>query len=427
VVAGINVGAQPYWNAEATMLMHTKGVLIMTPDSAMVLTGKQSLDYSGGVSAEDNFGIGGYDRIMGPNGEAQYWAPDLTSAVDVLLAHYEHTYTAPGERFPRPAPTTDPADRDISASPHTAPGTDFSTLGEIFDPAGNPERKKPFDIRSLLFGVVDADHRPLERWADMTDAESAVVLDAHLGGQPVALIGFESRPLPRHGHHPVDGPSQWTAGTLFPRSSKKTARAINAASGNRPLVILANLSGFDGSPESLRQLQLEYGAEIGRAVVNFDGPIAFCVVSRYHGGAFVVFSGTLNDNMEIAAVEGSYASVIGGAPAAAVVFAAEVTKRTAADPRVAGLQTGIAEATANGTHDEASRLRAKLASVWPAVHSEKLGQLADEFDSVHSIERARGVGSVHTIIPAARLRPYLIEAVQRGMGKTIARACHSRA
>ncbi|MEO6500312.1 MAG: biotin carboxylase N-terminal domain-containing protein, partial [Jatrophihabitantaceae bacterium] len=30
VVAGINVGAQPYWNAEATMLMHTKGILVMT-------------------------------------------------------------------------------------------------------------------------------------------------------------------------------------------------------------------------------------------------------------------------------------------------------------------------------------------------------------------------------------------------------------
>ena len=27
VVAGINVGAQPYWNAEATMLMHTSGIL----------------------------------------------------------------------------------------------------------------------------------------------------------------------------------------------------------------------------------------------------------------------------------------------------------------------------------------------------------------------------------------------------------------
>ena len=128
VVTGINVGAQPYWNAEATMLMHAKGVLIMTPDSAMVLTGKHSLDYSGGVSAEDNFGIGGYDRIMGPNGEAQYWAPDLSAAVDLLLAHYEHTYVAPDERFPglrRPAtlPTgTSPAPRTLPAptSPRSA-------------------------------------------------------------------------------------------------------------------------------------------------------------------------------------------------------------------------------------------------------------------------------------------------------------------
>ena len=417
VVTGINVGAQPYWNAEATMLLHTSGVLIMTPDSAMVLTGKQSLDYSGGVSAEDNFGIGGYDRIMGPNGEAQYWAPDLSSAVDVLLAHYEHAYVAAGERFPRPAPTGDPDDRDISSSPHDGP--EFAVLGEIFDPAINPERKKPFDMRSLLTGVIDADHPPLERWADTADAASVLVLDAHLGGQPVALIGFESKPLTRHGFWPVDGPSQFTAGTLFPRSSKKTARAINAASGNRPVVILANLSGFDGSPESLRQLQLEYGAEIGRAVVNFDGPIVFCVVSRYHGGAFVVFSGTLNDNMEIAAVEGSYASVIGGAPAAAVVFAAEVRKRTSADPRVADLQAAIAEATASGAHDEASALRAKLAAAWPAVHAEKLGQLADEFDRVHSIERAREVGSVQAIVPAARLRPYLIDAVRRGMQRTL--------
>jgi acetyl-CoA carboxylase carboxyltransferase component len=305
-------------------------------------------------------------------------------------------------------------------APHAGPADEFSTLGEIFDPISNPGRKKPYDVRSLLRGVVDADHEPLERWADMGDAESAVVVDAHLGGQPVALIGFESRPLPRHGPYPVDGPSRWTAGTLFPRSSKKTARAINAASGNRPLVILANLSGFDGSPESLRQLQLEYGAEIGRAVVNFDGPIVFCVVSRYHGGAFVVFSGTLNDNMEVAAVEGSYASVIGGAPAAAVVFATEVRKRTAADPRVTGPQGAIAEASASGDHDKASRLRAELDAAWPAVHAEKLGQIADEFDSQHSIQRAQSVGSVQAIVPAAGLRPYLIEAVQRGMRRTMA-------
>src|SRR5699024_7829001 len=114
LVAGINVGAQPYWNAEATMLMHTKGILVMTPDSAMVLTGKQSLDYSGGVSAEDNFGIGGYDRVMGPNGQAQYWAPNMGAAIEVLFAHYAHAYVAPGERFPRPTETEDPVDRDVS-------------------------------------------------------------------------------------------------------------------------------------------------------------------------------------------------------------------------------------------------------------------------------------------------------------------------
>ena len=111
---------------------------------------------------------------------------------------------------------------------------------------------------------------------------------------PVCLLGIESRNLPRGGEHPADGPSSWTGGTLFPLSSKKVARALNAASGNRPAVVLANLSGFDGSPESMRKLQLEYGAEIARAVVNFRGPIVFLVVSRYHGGAYVVFSRALN-------------------------------------------------------------------------------------------------------------------------------------
>jgi acetyl-CoA carboxylase carboxyltransferase component len=227
----------------------------------------------------------------------------------------------------------------------------------------------------------------------------------------VTVIGIESHPLPRRGSYPADGPDQWTAGTLFPRSSKKTARAINAASGNRPLVVLANLSGFDGSPESLRNLQLEYGAEIGRAITNFDGPIVFCVVSRYHGGAFVVFSGVLNDTMEVLAVEGSYASVIGGAPAAAVVFTREVDKRTAADPRVRELEAALASADAV----QQAHLRAELATVRGVVRSEKLGEVADEFESIHDIERAQRMGSVHAIIPAAELRPRLIAAVERGM------------
>ena len=283
---GVNVRAQPYWNAEATMLKHTRGNLVKTPQSSMVLTGKRALDYTGSVSAENNEGIGGYDRIMGLNGQAQYWAKDIDEACHILFRHYEQTYVAPGERFPRSAVTTDPFDRDVRAYPHAKNrGDGFSQVGEIFSDETNPGRKKSFDIRTVMMAVVDQDHPPLERWPGMRNAESAVVWDAHLGGYSVCLIGIESRPVPRLGFVPADGPDQWYAGTLFPLASKKVARAINAASHNRPVVILANLSGFDGSPESMRKLQLEYGAEIGRAVVNFKGPMIFCVISRYHGGA----------------------------------------------------------------------------------------------------------------------------------------------
>ena len=186
------------------------------------------------------------------------------------------------------------------------------------------------------------------------------------------------------------------------------------------MVVLANLSGFDGSPESLRKWQLEYGAEIGRAVVNFEGPIVFCVVSRYHGGAFVVFSGALNDDMEVLAVEGSYASVIGGAPAAAVVFAGDVDARTEADPRVADIQDRLADADGDEQGRASARARARDARA--AVRSEKLGEVAAEFDRLHSIERALEVGSVDAIIPASALRPHLIEAVERGIARTEAAA-----
>jgi acetyl/propionyl-CoA carboxylase alpha subunit/acetyl-CoA carboxylase carboxyltransferase component len=415
VVTGINVGAQPYWDAEATMLMHTKGVLIMTPQSAMVLTGKQALDYSGGVSAEDNIGIGGFERIMGPNGQAQYWAPTIQDACRVLMRHYEHAYVVPGERFPRRRPTHDPGDRDVRTAPHTAvAGSDFAVVGDVFSAERNPERKKPFDIRSVMRAVTDIDSDPLERWARWRTAEIAVVWDAHIGGYPVCLLGLESRTLARRGFQPADGPPSWTSGTLFPQSARKIARAINAASGNRPVVVLANLSGFDGSPESMRRWQLEYGAEIGRAVTNFRGPIVFVVVSRYHGGAFVVFSNRLNDQLEIAAVEGSFASVIGGAPAAGVVFVKEVAARTEDDPRIAELREQVETGESSAGHATLSETRA-------AVRAEKLGEVAAEFDAIHNIQRALAVGSVDRIIPAAELRPYIIDALERGITETLRR------
>jgi hypothetical protein len=114
--------------------------------------------------------------------------------------------------------------------------------------------------------------------------------------------------------------------------------------------------------------------------------------------------------MEVLAVEGSHASVIGGAPAAAVVFAGEVARRTAADPRVVALRATVDAAA----EEEQVRLAAELAERTAAVRAEVIGALADEFDAVHTVERALAVGSVHRIISAGELRPALVSALERG-------------
>lgn len=400
IVSATNVGAQSYWNAEATMLMHTKGLLIMTENASMLLTGKKALDFSGSVSGDTNIDIGGAEKIMAPNGQAQIRVPDLSDAFRVLFRHYRYTYISSDWDSPLPLKTEDSDDRDISDYPYSdAMGQGFVRIGDIFDPEKNPDRKKPFDMRQLMSSVIDTDGGHLERWQSMHDSETSIVWECQIGGIPAGMIGIESRTLSRIGEVPSDGPESWNGGTLYPMSSKKTARALNAFSGSVPAVILANLSGFDGSPESLRKLQLEYGAEIGRAVVNFKGPLIFIVTARYHGGAYVVFSKKLNPSLTAAAVEGSFASVIGGAPAAAVVFPRKVLKETYADERIKEVSAEL---------EKNSITRAEFADIFKKVYNEKQRELGHEFDRIHSVERARKVGSIDDIVSPEGLRPYII-------------------
>jgi acetyl-CoA carboxylase carboxyltransferase component len=407
VVHGVNVGAQSYWNALATMQGHTRGVLVMTPGAAMVLTGRAALEASGSVSADDEVALGGLERVMGPNGEAQYYAGDIGAAFGILAEHQRYAYVVPGEAGPRPHRTADPTDRDVTAFPYPADlDHGFRTVGEVFDDRTNPGRKRPFAMRVVMQALVDQDGGSLERWRGWIGAETAIVWDAHLGGRSVCLVGIESQSVEREGYHPHDGPSSWTGGTLFPLSSKKVARALNAASGVRPVVILANLSGFDGSAESLRKLQLEYGAEIARAVVNLAGPICFLVVSRYHGGAYVVFSKSLNPRMRAAALTGSYASVIGGGPAAAVVFTREVRVRAGKHPDVQRLRDVLRARPTPAAREAVER------AMGDAVLAAQ-AELAAEFDAIHSVERARAVGSLDDIVEPRAMRPYLIETLDR--------------
>ena len=61
------------------------------------------------MAAEDEVAIGGFERIMGPNGEAQYYARNLAEAYRTLYEYYRYCYVQPGERHPRRFETEDPA------------------------------------------------------------------------------------------------------------------------------------------------------------------------------------------------------------------------------------------------------------------------------------------------------------------------------
>jgi hypothetical protein len=98
-----------------------------------------------------------------------------------------------------------------------------------------------------------------------------------------------------------------------------------------------------------------------------------------------------------------------------VVFAGEVNARTRADERV----RAVARRLEAASPADRTRLQVDHDEVFATVRSEVLGAVAAEFDAVHSIERARDVGSVHRIIPAERLRPELVAAVERGMRATL--------
>lgn len=378
IVAGINVGAQSYWNSTATMLGHCAGMLVMVDGSAMVLTGRRALAMSGGVSSETDLALGGYPEVMGPNGQAHHRATSLEDAYDLVLAH--HSLLA---RTGGPMRTGDPVDRDVCASPYEGHGG-WGTVGEILDGAANPDRTRPFEIRPVMGALADADAPRLERWTDMQGADGAVVWDTAIAGQPVTLIGIESHPRAEPGDHgPSGSDTVWAGGTLYPAASKKIARAITHASGRRPVVVLANLAGFDGSAWSLRNNQLEWGAEIARSVVNFRGPIVVVTIGRFHGGAYVVFNKTLNPGLRMIALSDTRVSVIGGSAAAEVVLGRRVKAR---------IEERISVGAAEGMDEESLRRAARA-------------DVAAEFDAVHSVERAFRTRSVDEVIDAPGLRP----------------------
>ena len=79
----------------------------------------------------------------------------------------------------------------------------------------------------------------------------------------------------------------------------------------------------------------------------------------------------------------------------------------------------IEKAIGEASGPERVRLRGLARELRKEVKAAKISELADEFDRIHSIHRAQRVGSVHCIIKARELRPYLIAAVERGIQREL--------
>ena len=154
--------------------------------------------------------------------------------------------------------------------------------------------------------------------------------------------------------------------------------------------------------------------------MNRDGPIVFCVVSRYHGGAFVVFLQRLNEWLEAVALEG-FRHRLG--------YRRGARRRRRRSGGQAAHGAGAANRRARRTHRgcvgaERQRLRGERAAAWEEAHAEERGWLAAEFDSVHSVQRALQTGSISRIIPPSSMRLF-IEAVERGMRRAARPAASS--
>jgi hypothetical protein len=91
-----------------------------------------------------------------------------------------------------------------------------------------------------------------------------------------------------------------------------------------------------------------------------------------------------------------------------VVFSREVRAQALDDPRVKD-KTEIARRNPSEIN------RAALEAVLREVTLEKQASTAVEFDAIHTVERARQVGSLSEIFEPADLRPRVIAALEESL------------
>lgn len=346
-----NIGAQAYWNSLATILPRTKGIMILTDQGSVALTGERTLvaalkhslneeeikEKARQLFPNGTKDLGGYETIYGPNGEAVARAEDLFEACEKLLLH--HAFTS-GIR---------------QKGVYGFEKTELKSLRKIVEEIQRGRGRHKNQILSLihdqdtLFGMkfwenIEEKRAPIPGMFCLSQQPTVEVREIRINGFPIMAIC------------PPIGP-------LTPMDADIISKAIYKASGRIPVLVIGSLTGYHSDPFSMLQGQLIFGASIVDAIVRFEGPLIIVNLGMIIGGTFVTFNKQLNPDVSILAIEGSSIQVVGGAIASKIIFGKKSRK-----------------------HHETDR------------------EIARNYDHVHTAKRAEAMGSVDKVIPLENLK-----------------------
>jgi methylmalonyl-CoA decarboxylase subunit alpha len=185
------------------------------------------------------------------------------------------------------------------SDPPTAPPADPAAgLPEI--PA---DENKPFDMRELIAGLVDADSflEVQKRWA-----KELIVGYARLDGRAIGVVA--NQPKKR-------------GGVLFVDSADKAARFIWTCNAfNVPLVFLADVPGFMIGTQVERQGIIRAGAKMISAVSEATVPKLSVIVRKAYGAGLYAMAGPAFDPDACIALPGAKIAVMGPQAAINAVF-----------------------------------------------------------------------------------------------------------
>jgi methylmalonyl-CoA decarboxylase subunit alpha len=185
------------------------------------------------------------------------------------------------------------------ADPPTAPPAEPAAgLPEI--PA---DENKPFDMREMIAGLVDADSflEVQKRWA-----KELIVGYARLDGRVIGIVANQPRQR---------------GGVLFVDSADKAARFIWTCNAfNIPLVFLADVPGFMIGTQVERQGIIRAGAKMISAVSEATVPKLSVIVRKAYGAGLYAMAGPAFDPDACIALPGAKIAVMGPQAAINAVF-----------------------------------------------------------------------------------------------------------